>query len=704
MTPEHVADDWLTLRSSLPGRQRWDAQILWRKPLLARQIETRLREEIGVLDARVNAATGRVLVVFDERALSDVRKVILRVFEKVADGLVLPAALPAVEPEGAETGDSVRALVRSVEKDTHLRWKAAGSTASNTVLSLASPLSLGLLMTAALSGGSPLLAAVGITSPLAQMAAFSGFFLSLKGLETRTNYQSHTLWQRYATDIEHGLRMRAFSHIEYLDMAYLDDQNTSQLMSLVHHDSAQIRRFLETVPDTIISKAGTFALGSVFLLWVSPVSFGLALIPVPFIYALFRRYHKEISRRYQAQGAKEEATKNLLMNSLTGLPTVRSFTAEDDELQRLCQSSLTLQEESNQSFALGLEYAGLTKSALVTGLVLPLAYGGAMVLKGSLSVSTFMLQSFMLPQLISIMGGLDREYDVYQTGVAASRRMSRLLDAQPTMRSGPIRLQREAVKGAVVFDSVSFHYASGARIFDGFDLSIPAGGSVALVGSTGSGKSTLIKLLLRLYDTGGGRILLDGVDIRELNVYDLRKAIGLVSQDVFLFNGTAAENILYGRPDATREEVWEAARIAEATGFIQDLPEGLDTIVGERGQKLSGGQRQRLSIARVVLKNPPILILDEATSSVDNETESAIRRSIEAASRGRTTIYVAHRLSSIRHVDQIHLIDDGRVVERGTHEELVAGGGRYAALWRLQTGESAGDGTSAAVPQGDAVV
>jgi ATP-binding cassette subfamily B protein len=699
MTRVHSADGWLELRSSLPGRQRWDVDGLWRKPFLAEQVEARLRDEVGVIDARANAATGRVLVVFDERVLTDIGRLILRVVAGVGEGLALPAAPPVSDREDAKTGHSMRALVRSGERDPRLRWKASGSSVSNTVLSLASPLSLGLLMTAALSGGSSVLASWGVTAPLTQMVAFSGLFLSLKGLETRTNYQSHALWQRYATEVEHALRMRAFSHIEYLDMAYLDDQSTSQLMSLVHHDSAQVRRFLETVPDTVISKAGTFALASTFLLWVSPVSFGLSLIPVPFIYILFRRYHKEISSRYQAHGTKEDATKNLLMNSLTGLPTVRSFTAEDDELRRLCESSLTLQSASNESYALSLEYAGLTKFALVTGLVLPLAYGGALVLQGSLSVLTFMLQSFMLPQLISIMGGMDREYDIYQTGVAASHRLSRLLDVQPTMTSGVARLERDAVKGAVVFDRVSFHYAPGARIFDGFDLSIPAGASVALVGSTGSGKSTLIKLLLRLYDTDGGRILLDGMDIRELNVFDLRKAIGLVSQDVFLFNGTAGENILYGRPDATREEVWEAAGIAEATGFIQELPEGLDTIIGERGQKLSGGQRQRLSIARVILKNPRILILDEATAAVDNETEATIRRSIQAISRGRTTIYVAHRLSSIRHVDQIHLIEDGRIVEQGTHDELVSGAGRYAALWSLQTGESAGDGIHDTVPE-----
>ena len=238
------------------------------------------------------------------------------------------------------------------------------------------------------------------------------------------------------------------------------------------------------------------------------------------------------------------------------------------------------------------------------------------------------------------------------------------------------------------FEGVRFRYATGEEVLRGLDLEMPAGRTTAFVGQTGAGKTTIVKLLLRFYDPTEGRVTLDGIDLRELDLGDLRSAIGLVSQDVFLFHGTVRENIVYGRPGASDEEIVRAARVAEADEFIRALPDGYDTIVGERGQKLSGGQRQRISIARAVLKDPPILVLDEATSSVDNETEAAIQRSFERISVGRTTIVIAHRLSTIRHADRIYVLERGAVAEEGTHEELVAMGGLYAALWRVQTGEA----------------
>jgi len=293
----------------------------------------------------------------------------------------------------------------------------------------------------------------------------------------------------------------------------------------------------------------------------------------------------------------------------------------------------------------------------------------------------------MLPKLIQTMGGLDREYDLYQSATTSATRLLELLDAHPSIRSGEMAINAADVRGELTFDGVTFRYPSSGELLDEFRLHIPSNSTVAVVGSTGCGKSTLVKLLLCFYDVQDGRILLDGRDIREVDFHDLRGVIGLVSQDVFLFDGTIYENIEYGRPGASREEVIEAARVAEALDFIEQLPAKFSTLVGERGVKLSGGERQRISIARAVLKNPRIMILDEATSSVDNETEAAIRRSLTSIARDRTIIFIAHRLSSIRHVDQIHVMEGGRIIDRGTHDELVTRDGLYAALWRLQTGD-----------------
>jgi ATP-binding cassette, subfamily B, bacterial len=678
-TQDNDPSDSPTLCSAVPGRERWRVHQLEGNERLARKIETFVGNQPGVREVKASSVTGRVAVLFDPEIVTDVAA-LLR--ESLAGEDDEPAGKAA---SGAGYGQIVN-LVRSVQKDTSAPWRAARLSVLNNWAALVSPMCLSAMMNAAVSGGSPLLESLGIANPLLQMGMFSGGFLGLKAGESWTEYESKVAWQRYATDVEHALRLKVFAHIEWLDMAEVEARNTSQLMSLVHSDTAAIRRFLETVPGTAIDKVGTMLIASAFLLWVSPISFFLALLPVPFVVLLFRRFHEQISEQYRAQGMREAATHNLVMNSLTGLSTIKSFTAEAYELKRLEGFSDRSRVASDESYALSLKYGGLTKYAIVTGLVLPMAYGATMVLRGSLSIGTFMLQSFMLPKLIQTMGGLDREYDLYQSAIAASNRLQKLLETQPTIRPGenPVGV---GLRGEVRFEDVSFRYPSSGDILRDFRLDVQADTTIAIVGATGSGKSTLVKLLLRFYDIQQGRILLDGQDIRDLNFHDLRSVIGVVSQDVFLFDGSVYENIEYGRPGATREEVVEAARVAEALDFIEKLPAGFNTLVGERGLKLSGGERQRISIARVLLKNPRIMILDEATSSVDNETESAIRGSLTSIARGRTIIFIAHRLSSIRHVDQIHVMERGRIHDRGTHDELLRRNGLYASLWKLQTGE-----------------
>jgi ATP-binding cassette subfamily B protein len=282
---------------------------------------------------------------------------------------------------------------------------------------------------------------------------------------------------------------------------------------------------------------------------------------------------------------------------------------------------------------------------------------------------------------------LGETFDLYQRAMASTKRVMSLLKKDEHLEDGTVPLPSEEVEGEYQFKDVSFRYRTGGQVLNGLNMTIPAGETVGIVGATGAGKSSLIKLLMRFYDVTGGRILLDGRDIREYKIDDLVSSAGLVSQDVFLFHGTVAENIRYGTFDATDDELIEAAKLAEAHDFVMDLQDGYETVVGERGQKLSGGQRQRISIARAILKDPPVLILDEATSAVDNETEAAIQRSLFKISKDRTTIIIAHRLSTIRHADRIFVLDQGELVEEGTHEELVNRGGIYNQLWKVQSGE-----------------
>jgi ATP-binding cassette subfamily B protein len=412
----------------------------------------------------------------------------------------------------------------------------------------------------------------------------------------------------------------------------------------------------------------------------------MAILPMPLILWGSVRFQSLLAPLY---GAVRERVGDLnadLAGNLSGIATIKGFVAEERELARVSATSEAYRVSNRRAIALSSAFSPLIRMVIVVGFTALMVFAGFLTLDGKLSVGTYSVLVFMTQRLLWPLTRLGETFDLYQRALASTRRVFGLLDTQPSIRSGELGLEREAVQGEIVLEGVHFAYKDRQPIFRGLDLRFPAGQTSAIVGPTGSGKSTLVKLLLRYADITGGELRLDGVSLSELKLDDLRGAIGLVSQDVFLFHGSVRDNIAYGRPSASRAEVERAARFAEAEEFILELPEGYDTVVGERGQKLSGGQRQRISLARVVLDDAPVLVLDEATSSVDNETEAAIQRSLSKLSVGRTTIVVAHRLSTTRHADRIFVLDAGEVREQGTHAELIARGGAYAALWRVQTG------------------
>jgi len=326
------------------------------------------------------------------------------------------------------------------------------------------------------------------------------------------------------------------------------------------------------------------------------------------------------------------------------------------------------------------------RMAILAGFLATFLIGGWQTLSGVLEVGAYGVLVFLTQRLLWPLTSLAETVDLYERAMASSRRILDLIEAPVLIRDRAGAVELTAVEGRITFRHVDFAYAEGGPVLEDIDLDIAPTETVAFVGPTGAGKSSLIKLLLRFYEPKRGRILLDGRPLADIRLDSLRRQIGLVSQDVFLFQGTIRDNIAYGVPGATEEAIVEVAAAAEAMEFIERLPGGLDTIVGERGQKLSGGQRQRLSLARALLKNPPVLILDEATSSVDNETEAAIQRSLARISHSRTTIVIAHRLSTIVNADRIFVLDRGRIVESGTHAELLARAGEYARLWDVQTG------------------
>ncbi len=459
-------------------------------------------------------------------------------------------------------------------------------------------------------------------------------------------------------------------------------------MSILNDDINQLERFLNFGAQDLISFfTRVFAVGFSFV-FLAPGIAWLAMLPIPFILWGTFAFQSRLAPRYDAVRDQAGLISDRLSNNLSGIATIKSFTAEAYERGRVYSESEAYRRGNSRAIALSVAFQPVLRFLILLGFVMTLYLGGREVLQGQLTVGTYGFMVFIVQDLLWPFTELSEIMDEYQRAMASVRRVMGLLDTAIAIPHGTHTLPLHQVRGEVQFGDITFAYNGHTPVLKQLSLHVPAGATIGIVGATGSGKSTLVKLLLRFYEVQSGRILIDDIDIRELNLFDLRQCVGWVSQDVFLFHGTVIENIRYGSFDATHAQMIQAAKLAEAHEFIEQLPQGYDTIVGERGQKLSGGQRQRLAIARAILKDPPILVLDEATSAVDNETEATIQRSLAKITQNRTTIAIAHRLSTIRQADCIYVIDQGQIIEQGTHEELLAFDGIYAGLWSVQSGLS----------------
>jgi ATP-binding cassette subfamily B protein len=504
-------------------------------------------------------------------------------------------------------------------------------------------------------------------------------------LESTTQYVADRLWRGLSQDIQHDLRVEAYAHVQGLDMGWFEDRQSGRLVTILNDDVNQLERFLDIgASKVILTVTNVIAVGTVFVV-ISPLLTVVAFLPIPLIVGGSLLFQRRLGPRYALVREQAGRLGGLIGGNLGGIATVKAFGAEARETARVAAASDDYATANRRAIALSSAFVPLIRMAILVGFILTLVLGGRAALDGTLEVGLYSVLVFMTQRLLWPLTDLGETLDLYQRGVASLRRILDLLDRPIEIRSGDVELPASPA-GAVRFRDVRFGYGE-SPVLRGFDLDVPAGETHAIVGATGAGKSTVVKLLLRLYEADGGEIAIDDVPVREITLPSLRGAIGYVGQDSFLFDGTIADNLRYGAPDASDDELHRAAALAEADGFVRELSHGFDTPVGERGVKLSGGQRQRLTIARALVRDPAILVLDEATSAVDNETEAAIQRSLLRASHGRTTIVIAHRLSTIRHADRIHVIERGVVVESGTHDELLQNGGRYAALWAVQTGE-----------------
>ncbi|MEX1367059.1 MAG: ABC transporter ATP-binding protein [Nannocystaceae bacterium] len=566
---------------------------------------------------------------------------------------------------------------------------AATYSVLNKLFDLAPPVLIGAAIDVVVSTDHSLLASWGVSDVKDQVWLLALATFVIWGLESVFEYLFAIAWRRLAQTVQHELRMDAYAHVQRLPLSYFEDRSTGGLMTILNDDINQLERFLDDGANQIIQLVTTIVVVGALFIAAVPTIAPLAIAPTPIVVLGSLWFQRRLAPRYAAVREQTSVLAAGLANKLGGIATIKAFVAEEAEARQLEADSHAYLDANRRAIALSSAFTPLIRMFIVLGFAATLVYGAELALSGGLNVGLYSVLVFMTQRLLWPLTRLGSILDQYQRAMASTRRVLDLIDTHPEIVDGPEPLPRETVRGEVSFTGVEFSYRTGPKVLDGIDVRIEAGSTVAFVGPTGSGKSTLVKLLLRLYDVSGGVVRLDGHDVRSLRVADLRHAIGLVSQDVFLFHGSVRDNIAYGRPDATAEQVERAARLAEAHEFIEQLAQGYDTVVGERGQKLSGGQRQRISLARAIVVDPPILVLDEATSAVDNETEAAIQRSLVHVSRGRTTIIIAHRLSTIVAAARTYVIEQGRISEAGDHQSLLQRDGTYAALWRVQTGERA---------------
>lgn len=664
----------LRLRSSIPGRERWEVDGLIGKRGVADALEKALRAEEGVLSVSANPVSGRVLIQFQVE--SAVRcNVLLRAHLQtvVARGIVEP-------PRKAGGNALVRILRGTPFSNRHT--VATGLSIAVQIVAVVRRVTLISTINIAISGAGPAAAAV------PSLGLMTGLLLVLVAAESVLDHFRSVAWAKLAADTEQQIREPLLRRLQHQDVVFFERQGTGRLMSLVVDDTAQIGRFVECVGDDLIESVISIAFAGGMLFWLSPGLFGLSMLPLPIVVLAAAAIGPMVTRRTATASTSSGNYSQRLGNSLAGIIDIKNFTAEDREAAQLARYGRRADQESvSADAASSIQYQAI-QGIFGAGFTMTIGYAGSLVLSGKVLPDRTLHVLYWFPHLMGSLAHLQGVTKQYHSAVRASENILAVIDSEPKIVSGPILLPARSGQCEIVFDSVGFAYTPGLSVLKDVSFTVKPGKMLAIVGPTGSGKSTLLRLLLRHYDVEKGSIQINGEDIRLLNLRDLRGSISVVGQDVYLFEGTVQENVRFGRPDATLEELEQALRDSGTASFLSELPAGRESNVGERGQSLSGGQRQRIAIARALLKNAPVLALDEATSHLDYETEGIVQRSIRTSAEGRTLIVVAHRLSTIRRADEIIVLESGQICEQGTHDDLIRKGGLYASLWRLQNGSA----------------
>ena len=531
------------------------------------------------------------------------------------------------------------------------------------------------------------IASLGFTSVESQISILAFCTFLIWAFESLFQYLYSISWRNLAQSIEHEIRIDAYSHVQNLHVKWFEDQKTGNITAILNDDINQLERFLDNGANDIIQIiVSTVTIGGVFF-FISPTIAAIAVLPVPIILLVASFFQKSLEPRYLDVRNAAGSLSSTIFNNLLGIITIKSFTSENLEKDRVSELSKNYQTANSNAIRISSAFVPVVRMGVLSGFLGTMVLGGFMAFSGAIAVGSFSVLLFLTQRFLWPFTRLGEIIDLFARSMASTKRIMDLIKTPIEIKDNKDAIRLKDLKDDIIFNNVSFSYNEDSSVLSNLSFKIDTNSLVGIVGKTGVGKTTLIKLLLRLYDIESGNIQIGNNNINKIALESLRNNIALVSQETFLFDGTIADNISYPNLYTDLKEIKKAAELSQCNEFIDKFPNGYNTIVGERGQRLSVGQKQRISIARAILKDPSILIFDEATSSVDNKTEHLIQKSLKEISKNRTTIAIAHRLSTIRNADSILVLDNGMISESGTHDELINLEGSYKYLWDLQTGQ-----------------
>ena len=569
---------------------------------------------------------------------------------------------------------------------TKILW-ASFCSITNKIFDIAPEILIGIYVDLVVQREQSFIAKLGFESIESQITLLAIATFLIWAFESTFEYLYSVQWKNIAQGVEHNIRIDAYSHVQNLDLEWYEKQKTGNITAILNDDVNQLERFLNGGFNDILQIiVSTIAIGGVFF-YISPLIALFAICPIPIILFVASFFQKKLSPRYLEVRNAAGSLSSSIFNNLLGIITIKGFTAEKYETQKILEMSENYQIKNQDAIRLSSAFIPIVRMGVLTGFIGTMIIGSIYAIKGIIAVGSFSVLVFLTQRFLWPFTRLGETIDLFERSMASTKRILELLQTKCKIKNQENALNLDNLNKTIIFENVDFRYTDKA-VFKNLNLQINKGDFIGIAGQTGSGKTTLIKLLFRFYEVNAGVIKYDEHNLNNINIKSLRSKIGLVNQEIFLFDGSIKENICYPHNTMDEKLLIEVSENSQCLEFIKKLPNGFDTIIGERGQKLSVGQKQRIGIARALYKKPDILIFDEATSAVDNETEYLIQKALKEIAKHCTTIVIAHRLSTIKNSNKIIVLGETNIIEQGTHDELIRNNNFYKQLWDIQTGNN----------------